>query len=142
MLAVGFLGLALAVCATVAMPWPSDVMGEPRARLVPHWQRLVATPLVAEYVAPAPDAGWVWRRAWDGLIYPVLLAGIGCAVWAAVRPRRAAWVGLGGVGGIGAFYGAGMVLYNGPLVATPGYLLVLFAALLVLLTDSKGNVEF
>ena len=134
LLAVVFLGLALAICATVALPWPSDVMGEPRPRLVPHWERLVGTAISPDFPPVTPDVGWFWRRAWDGLDYVLLLGGLACATWAALRPRRLPWIGLATVGLLGMLYAGGVSIYNGPLVATPGYLLVLIAAALALLT--------
>lgn len=137
-----FLGLAMAVCATVGMTWPSDVPGEPFVRLVAHWDRLLAVP--PEGVEAAPLAGlealaWTWRRVWDALHYVLLLAGIGLAVWALLRDGPAPWVGLMVVGALGFFYAAGMALYNGPLIAMPGYLLVLFGALLTALTWRRAR---
>jgi hypothetical protein len=134
LLVIVFLGLAMAICATVAMPWPSDVMGEPHPRLVPHWERLASTTVSPDFPAVTPDIGWFWRRVWDGLDYVLLLGGLACAVWATLRPRRLPWIWLAAVGLLGMLYAGGVAVYNGPLVATPGYLLVLIAAVLALLT--------
>ncbi len=135
MLAVVFLGLAMVACATLLMAWPSDVPGEPFPRLVPHWSRLLATP--AESALPvqaAPSFGWVWRRVWDALHYALVLGGLALATAAAFREGPLPWIGLIVVGALGIFYTAGIALYNGPLCATPGYLLVLLGALLAALT--------
>ena len=134
LVAIVFLGLAMAVCATVVLPWPSDVMGEPHPRLVPHWERLAGTAISPDFPPVTPDIGWFWRRVWDGLDYVLLLGGLACATWAALRPRRLPWIILVGVGLLGVLYAGGVSIYNGPLVATPGYLLVLIAASLALLT--------
>ena len=49
------------------------------------------------------------------------------------------WIGLLIVGLLGTAYTAGMVLYNGPLIATPGYLLVLIGALLAVLSGQPAG---
>lgn len=137
MLAVILLGLAMVICATLAMPWPSDAPGEVRARLVPYWERLAGTaPTLAE--APpsetSPTPAWVWRRVWDGLHLVLILAGVALAALAALRDDPLPWMGLVAVGVLGVFYTTGIALYNGPLAAGPGYLLVLFGAALNVLT--------
>ena len=135
LLVLVFLGLAIALCATLTIPWPSDVPGEPDPRLVPHWDRLAGTPPAPDFPAAAPDLGWWWRRIWDGLYYVILLGGIGSAAWAGLQPDRKPWIGLVGVGLLGLIYTAGIVRFNGPLVAAPGYLIVLISALFVLLSQ-------
>jgi len=135
-----FLGLAMIACATLFLTWPSDVPGEPRPRLVPHWARLVGLPLAdtppVEALAgtPALTFDWAWRRIWDGLHYLLLLGGLGLATWAAFTERPWPWIGLAAVGALGVIYTAGVALYVGPMCAAPGYLLVLLPALLTTLT--------
>jgi hypothetical protein len=138
LLAFVFLGLAMVACATAAMPWPSDVRGQANARLVSHWDRMLGTAPGTDIVAlpesSGPDATWIWRRAWDGLHYGLVLGGVGLAVLAAMRRRRGPWIGLAAIGVAGTFYAGSMALYSGPLVATPGYLLVLIGGALGALT--------
>jgi hypothetical protein len=130
MLVVVWIGLAMLLCATLAMPWPSDLPGEGYRGLDRHWERLLAAPApdAETTVAATPPLDWLWRRAWDALHYFLLLAGVGLAAWASFSIRPAPWIGLMAVGVLGVLYTAGLVLYNGPLVATPGYLLVLFGS--------------
>jgi hypothetical protein len=141
LIAIVFLGLAMVICATVAMPWPSDLRGQVRARLVTHWERMLEFTDEASLVfAPDPtdpDLAWVWRRAWDGLHYGMVLGGVGLALLAAVRGTRGPWIGLSIIGLAGTLYAGSMALYNAPLVATPGYLLILFASLFGLLIQRQ-----
>jgi hypothetical protein len=48
------IGLMTVACATVAAPWPSDVQGQFRAQLVPHWDRLLARLPEADALAFVP----------------------------------------------------------------------------------------
>lgn len=136
LLALALLGLAMVACATLAMPWPADPAGTGPA-LVPHWQRLLAT----GGTVGSPGLDWVLRRVWDAVHYLLVLGGLGLATWAALRDDPLPWLGLVAVGALGVFYTAGQVLYNGPLVAAPGYLLVLFAATLATLNRPGGAAD-
>ena len=127
LLPVVFVGLILVICATLLIPWPAAAPGQSYTRLVPHWQRLTV-PDTESLSAIA-----VISRVGDVGYYGLVLGGLACATWAALTARRAPWWGLSLIGLLGVAYTAGMVLYNGPLVAAPGFLMMLWAALLTLL---------
>ncbi|MBN1966049.1 MAG: hypothetical protein JW910_15475 [Anaerolineae bacterium] len=130
------LGLVLVLAATVLMPWPSDVPGQPRALLVPHLDRLLHSNSSDVFVMDATgfSFAWTWRRIWDALHYLLIVAAAALITAAMLRRDPLPWVGLIAVGALGAGYTAGMVLYNGPLIATPGYLLILLPSLFAALT--------
>lgn len=138
-------GLLLVLVATVLSAWPSDVPGQFRAHLVRHWERLLFVPEEGidglSLAETGPTIDWVWRRVWDGLHYVMLLSGLALVVWTANSERAWPWMGLGAVGVLGVGYTAGMALYNGPLLAAPGYLLVFMGVVMASPTWIKTAVN-
>ena len=135
LLPIAIVGLVLVIVALLLLLWPTGQFGDTDVRMIPHVARILRS-IDNETGLNLP------RRLLDVGIYIVLLAGIGFLVVAWRRGTRSALVGLIAVSILGLSYMSGMALYTGPMIATCGFLLVLFGAVVAWTTTrDKGADE-
>lgn len=126
-LLLAMVGFVLVIVAFLVLLWPTGSWGTNDVAFVQHFQRITSA-LTGEGTSNLP------RRLLDVAIYLVVLVGLIFMFGAWWRGSRFALTGLLGASVLGLSYAGGMALYTAPMVTSCGFTLVLFAALLSLLS--------